>query len=148
MTILYAEVRPRLSGEEAELCVLRFTGCVRDAPQRVRHLHALEHRKQKKEKIIIINNKIDKFYIFMYVNLRTLFVYFVKGMQIKCSTCSNLNLNDICERIRIFKISNEYFSSRILHLHVTLHRKRFIVARSLKSINISGKRNNYRVGSY
>ena len=53
MTILYAEVRPRLSGEEAELCVLRFTGCVRDAPQRVRHLHALEHRKQKKEKIII-----------------------------------------------------------------------------------------------
>lgn len=65
MTILYAEVRPRLSGEEAELCVLRFTGCVRDAPQRVRHLHALEHRKQKKEKIIIINNKTDKLYFYV-----------------------------------------------------------------------------------
>lgn len=32
VAILYAEVRSRLSGEEAELSVLRFTGCVRDAP--------------------------------------------------------------------------------------------------------------------
>ena len=42
VAILYAEVGSRLSGEEAELSVLGFTGCVRDAPQRVRHLHALE----------------------------------------------------------------------------------------------------------
>lgn len=62
MTILYAEVRPRLSGEEAELRVLRFTGCVRDAPQRVRHLHALK----RKEKIILMIKSINV----LYVNLR------------------------------------------------------------------------------
>lgn len=44
VAILYAEVGSRLSGEEAELSVLRFTGCVRDAPQRVRHLHALKNK--------------------------------------------------------------------------------------------------------
>lgn len=62
MTILYAEVRPRLSGEEAELRVLRFTGCVRDAPQRVRHLHALK----RKKKIILMIKSINV----LYVNLR------------------------------------------------------------------------------
>lgn len=67
MTILYAEVRPRLSGEEAELRVLRFTGCVRDAPQRVRHLHALK----RKKKIILMIKSINV----LYVNLRILRIF-------------------------------------------------------------------------
>jgi len=38
---------PGLSRQEAELGVLRLTGRVRDASQRVRHLHALQQERKR-----------------------------------------------------------------------------------------------------
>jgi hypothetical protein len=42
MTILQTEVPLRLSRQEAELCVLRVTGRVRDPPQGMSHMHTLQ----------------------------------------------------------------------------------------------------------
>jgi hypothetical protein len=44
VTVLDAEVRPGLTGQEAELTVAGLTSRVRDAPQSVCHLHPLQQK--------------------------------------------------------------------------------------------------------
>lgn len=51
VAVLDTEVGPRFTCQEAELTVARLTGRVRDAPQRVGHLHPL---KQKIHNLFII----------------------------------------------------------------------------------------------
>lgn len=60
VAVLDTEVGPRLARQEAELTVARLTGRVRDAPQRVGHLHPLE----KKIYVFLSRESISLFSIF------------------------------------------------------------------------------------